>query len=751
MNAIIPLTLATLITLAHTATATEPLILHQAARMSIGGQAVDELIAAGADLEARDEHGHTALHAATLSERDGANSIGRLLAAGADPNARDPAGHTPLHLAAARFERTKDVRRLLRGRADPNARANDGATPLHYAAGHGERFAVRELLSGGADPNARDNAGNAPLHYLAAKWRFSEDAGVAGLAMYAGVALGAGRRTAAATAILASVVGLMAADHQATKLRRTIDNLLDRQAIPTLANHAGETPADIATRLGYTEIAAQLASVANPRTFHDIVRRGTPDQVAEFAAKGNDPNQRNRHKWTATMLAVGLGRPAVLEGLLEAGADPNLESYLRSSETTRTPLHLAATHPDPRLADILLAAGADPLATDKFGYTVLHAAAHGGKPDVVRRLIEAGADVNAVTRGGTTPLHETTAAATEDFDAHAYVASLLIAAGSALNPTDHRGDTPLHAGAMRYRDWHGRTIGFGHSIKGEERIEPAAPPRWPRIVRERDPVTVLIKAGADPYIENNRGMTPLAVAATTARTEAVKGLIAAGVNPNHRTRAGDTALHLIARSSLAAMVPVLTTAGADPNMPDGQGYRPLELTLYERGHRKGRWTTARALLDAGADVRNFKPSKRGESTPTLVVARKGSVELMKALLAAGADPNARTHDRAPLHSAAARWKLPEMVDVLIHAGADLDSQTEYYLETPLHFAARFGHWSAIEALLSAGANPLIQDNKGVFAHERAVREPPRSSTAEDKARAVARLEAAMREWHARGK
>ena len=128
------------------------------------------LIDAGADPNARDGFGDTALHKAALTNAE-PDIVKVLLAAGADIAARDENGDTPLHAAFARTRRleredpglTKAVRTLLEAGADPNARDRRGRTALQVAARRGGPEMIAVLLNAGADVNAKDGRDRTPL------------------------------------------------------------------------------------------------------------------------------------------------------------------------------------------------------------------------------------------------------------------------------------------------------------------------------------------------------------------------------------------------------------------------------------------------------------------------------------------------------------------------------------------------------------------------------------------------------------
>ena len=113
--------------------------IHDAA--AVGNiEAVKQHIAAGTDVNAKDQNGKTPLHYAAWK---GHKEIAELLIAnGADVNAKDDKGGTPLHVAA--WEGHTEVAELFIAKgADMNAKMEDGDTPLDLAKGHPE---IADLL-----------------------------------------------------------------------------------------------------------------------------------------------------------------------------------------------------------------------------------------------------------------------------------------------------------------------------------------------------------------------------------------------------------------------------------------------------------------------------------------------------------------------------------------------------------------------------------------------------------------------------
>ena len=125
---------------------------------------VELLLDNGADIDARNEKGWTALHVAALCGNTRVMKI--LIGRGADVNAADHEDVTPLHMAAESgcYDAAK---LLLLSMADANARDKQGITPLHWAVYGAHSRLTRLLLSRGARLNTRDKAGRTPKRWAA--------------------------------------------------------------------------------------------------------------------------------------------------------------------------------------------------------------------------------------------------------------------------------------------------------------------------------------------------------------------------------------------------------------------------------------------------------------------------------------------------------------------------------------------------------------------------------------------------------
>ena len=275
-------------------------------------------------------------------------------------------------LAGQAASYASEVRALLAKGASPNQPGQGGRTALHGAAEIGAAETMQALLEAGGKPNVRDEDGNTPLHFAAD---------------------GSSRSV--------SIDGAAA----------TIRLLLRAGGDPNRANARGRTPLHVAARSpgGEGAVAALLEGGAGANRkdrsgntpLHAAVgpNLGRPGVVGALLAGGADPKAANDDGLTALQLFVRVapdqGDTAAL--LIEAGADPS-----RKYPNGEAPLHAAirngGNRGKVRVAEALLAGGADPCARDGKGYIPYSVAREGG--DIHSALSRAGGHDRACDKTG---------------------------------------------------------------------------------------------------------------------------------------------------------------------------------------------------------------------------------------------------------------------------------------------------------------------------------------------------------------
>ena len=471
--------------------------LHWAASRSNAPAVIDALLAAGAELEARNrEYELTPLHRAA-ADNENPTVLQTLLAAGADLEASTNQGWGPLHHAAESNSNPAVTESLLAAGAELEVPTNLGYTSLHLAvAGNGNPAVTETLLAAGANLEKRANDGRTALHFAAG---FNENPAVIESLLAAGADIRA------------------STDDGRTALHRAAAN--DNPAVveALLAAGANEAARD---EEGFTPL-------------HELAFRPLPDDAARLtqrlalvrtlaSARGAEAvDGRGR---TALAVAAETGRNGpVVKALLDAGADPT------ALPDDALPLQWAYTdRVDLSVVDALLAAGVDVSARRRdTGETALHQA---HDPVVLQRLLAAGAEVMARDNLGNTPLH--LPFSSSRFRAGEAIEAL-IAAGADVMARNDDGETPLHGAGSRVAAE--ALITAGADVTARDNAG-----NTPLHRAGRGAVEALVAAGADVTARNNAGETPLHEQSAPA---AVEALIAAGADVMARNNAGETPLH----------------------------------------------------------------------------------------------------------------------------------------------------------------------------------------------------------------
>lgn len=220
----------------------------------------------------------------------------------------------------------------------------------------------------------------------------------------------------------------------------------------------------------------------------------------------------------------------------------------------------------------------------------------------------------------------------------------------------------------------------------------------------------LLEAGQLDCKDNPTAMTasedPWFRAAQLGDLQKIRELLASvDINTQEKKSYNQTALMKAVATGWEPVVVELIRAGADLNIVDSNGDTALH---YSADFNQPRMT--KLLLDAGAktDIQD-----RWKQTPLIMCAASHNWDGFVLLMEKNADVHLATpQGGVPLHYACGHGDLP-MIRSLIQHGADVNSDDQRHLDTPLMAACReWAHSYVVRPLIQAGANCNAADDDG---------------------------------------
>ena len=397
-----------------------------------------------------------------------------------------------------------------------------------------------------------------------------------------------------------------------------------------------------------------------------------------------------------------------------------------TNEFGATPLAEAVKLADGRMVKMLLDAGAGVEGANQDGQTALMLAIKTGELPIVEMLVKAGANVNVVEKfENQTPLMWAAAASKNAGE----MVKLLLSRGADVKPRALYVDWPNQLSSeprAQYRPVGGLTALLYASRNGCY-----------------DCVASLIGAGADVNVPTPEGVTPLMVALDNDHNDVANLLLDRGANPHVADWWGRTAL-FIAIDKKEAVGGARGGTGGGRGAGRGAVSAPRVVSHMDIINR-----LLAADVDPNAELNMRRPSRGGNSgrfadnqlgtgcTPLYRATEAGDMEVIRALLAKGANPNINDMGFTPFLVAAGVTPgggggggAPNtmLLDLMIQHGADVNAQvtgTRTYSmrisynppadkegTSALHGAAQSGRPDLVRYLLEKGANPELLDANG---------------------------------------
>ncbi|XP_060560051.1 rabankyrin-5-like, partial [Ruditapes philippinarum] len=628
----------------------------------------------GAQVNAQDTAGSTPLHSAIFCKN---KPVFKVLLQEGKPNLelKNADGHTVLWLALQEGEsvdgRTEDIyneesfaAQLLKHGSDPNAtEPESGDTVLHSAARSGNEKAAIFLALHGAKPGLANHKGETPLHIACEK----------SLTNLVVVLLDKGSNPNAQTVKIETSGGSL-----------TSDLLSENDTVPV----SQQTPLHLALLNGHSDIvnvflqfkleAAQSLDNKIIPNFNIKDSDGQTvlglalwshlyEEAGKLLGAGANINEKNTEGLTLLHQAIDKQDISGALFLIEHQADLTIKTM-----ENETPLQHAIKRHLPVVVEVLCQRGVDMNITDNNNNCPLWQALDSGQEDIAHTLVKHGCDVDLWLSGPgncqQTLLHR---AIDENNES---VACFLIRSHCDKNSPRRPG--PDGEGGDEARD--GQTPLHLSCAWGLEMV-----------------VQCLMEFGAEVNTQDVDGKTPVHIAIENQHTVIISLLLShPNLDLNLRDKNGLTpfAAAMTTKNNKAAQS-ILNREPKAAEQVDNRGRNFLHVAIMSKDIE-----SVLFLISVHANV-NSRVQDSKHLSPLHLAVDVGTEIIVRNLLLAGADVNAKTNNKQTVLHIAASKDHSVICTILLENGVDFDAVDDN-LDNALHLAVKNGNLNSVRVLLT---------------------------------------------------
>ncbi|KAL5265822.1 hypothetical protein ACHWQZ_G006498 [Mnemiopsis leidyi] len=508
-----------------------------------------------------------------IAEEAGSPPIRFLAENGADVNAQDNYGLTALHCAADRGNYPAVLELLKISSVLVNLRDKQGETALHMAVLYEDLACIKKMMLNKerpCNPRIYSLENMSPLH-LACRETDLE------------------------------IVELVFSRIKALELKDSIDNIMNEdndesRRFKKLCQSIGVTsaaayPGHVSSLMKKLHKKAREENSENYRTIKRIIDQKFKKAMGETDLKMKGHlDKAGSEKFTCLHLACKDGRLDVVEFILGNGADINLRTVERE-----TALHIAAHKGHADVVTKLVESGCSLESKNVAGETALHMASKADKTEVIQYLSDIGANINAADREGSTPF--ITAAAW----GHADAIRLLLDLGADPTARDKRENSAIFAAIRENQPSVLKIIleAVGERLIDSELDKfQNTPLHFAAELGHLGCLRELLDFKFEINAQNEDDKCPLHLAAERGKLKCVQELVKADkATLEDKDDYGNQPLHYAALNGHVDTTIYLCDMGAEVGARNQLGWTPLDCAAS-----RGNYKVMAALIDADAEI-----------------------------------------------------------------------------------------------------------------------------------------------------